>query len=213
MEPWLVTAEWAWISKAPGSHGDYGVLASSNGLSAAGDFAGAYVAGVPSASLPPAASAGPPWVTFGSHLTPADHQLVSVSVQDPWRGQDQALRPIWPRRFFLCRYDDLAAIRVTYRTLWDAVAPITLPRPGRQPAPIPVRSQPLSQVIPAIGNIGFDRVAAIAAALLDGPVAVTGTADLRLEDPSATVDRFTVLDAVAALLPYGFRADASATSA
>src|SRR5207244_2857925 len=56
-------------------------------------------------------------------------------------------------------------------------------------------------------------VAAIAAALLDGPVAVTGTADLRLEDPSATVDRFTVLDAVAALLPYGFRADASATSA
>ena len=213
MEPRPVTAEWAWISKAPGSHGDYGVLASSSGLSDAGGIAGTYVAGVPSSSMPTAASGGPPWVTFGSHLTPADHQLVSVSVQDPWRGQDQALRPIWPRRFFLCRYDDLAAFRVSYRTLWDAVAPITLPRPSRQPAPVPVRPQPLSQVILAIGNIGFNRVAAIAAALLDGPVVVTSTADLRLEDPSATVDRLTVLDAVAALLPYGFRADASATSA
>jgi hypothetical protein len=208
-----VTAEWAWISKAPGSHEDYGVLASSAGQTEVGSFAGAYVAGVPSSSLPADDPTCPPWVTFGSHPTSADRQLVSVSAQDPWRGQDQALRPIWPRRFFLCWYDDLAGHQVSFRTLWGAVAPITLPRPDRRPAPIALRPQPLGDLIARIDVIGFERVAAIAAALLDGPVAVTGTADLRLADPSAAIDRLAILDAVAALLPYGFRADASATSA
>lgn len=213
MDQRQVVAEWAWISKEPGSHEDYGILAASTGPIEAGGFAGAYVAGVPSSAMPENASAAPPWVTFGSHLTSADRPLLSVSVQDPWHGQDQARRPIWPRRFFLCRYDDLAAARASYRTVWDAVAPVGLPRPDRQPIPVAVRPQPLRDVVAAINDIGFDHAAAIAAALLDGPVSVTETAGLRLQDPARALDRLAVLDAVAALLPYGFRADLSGSTA
>ncbi len=208
-----VVAEWAWIAKEPGSHADYGILAASTGPIDVGGFVGAYVAGVPSSSTPGNASVAPPWVTFGPHLDSAGRPLLSVSVQDPWRGQDQARRPIWPRRFFLCRYDELAVARSSYRTLWDAVAPLGLPRRDSQPVPVAIRPQPLSDVVATIDGIGFDQVAAIAAALLDGPVAVTGTAGLRLTDPSAAVDRLAVLDAVAALLPYGFRADLSVSTA
>ena len=213
MDQRQVAAEWAWISKEPGSCEDYGVLAASAGPIDVGSFAGAYVAGLPSSSTPDSAPTAPPWVTFGSHLTGADRQVLSVSVQDPWQGQDQARRPIWPRRFFLLRYDGLAAARASYRTVWDAVAPTGLPHPDRQPIPVAVRPQPLGDVVAAINGIGFDHVAAIAAALLDGPVAVTGTAGLRLEDPSTALNRLAVLDAVAALLPYGFRADLSVSTA
>ena len=213
MDQRQVVAEWAWIAKEPGSPADYGVLAASAGPTDVEGFTGAYVAGVPSSGTPGDAPAAAPWVTFGSHLTSAGQHLLSVSAQDPWRGQDQAGRPIWPRRFFLCRYDELAAARASYRTLWDAVAALDLPRPDRRPVPVAVRQQSLGAVLAVIDDVGFDRVAAIAAALLDGPVAVTGAASLRLADPSAAWDRLAVLDAVAALLPYGFRADLSASTA
>ena len=62
-------------------------------------------------------------------------------------------------------------------------------------------------------NLGFDNAAAIAAALLDGPVAITGTASLCLTGPSPALDRLAVLNAVAALLPYGFRAVLSGSTA
>jgi hypothetical protein len=52
-----------------------------------------------------------------------------------------------------------------------------------------------------------ERLAGIAAALLDGPVAVSGAGLLPL------AERLQLLDAIAALLPRGFRADLSASSA
>lgn len=211
MDQRTVVAEWAWISKEPGSPEDYGVLAVSKGPIGAGRLAGAYAAGVPSSSLPGHAPGAAPWVTFGSHPAGPDWPALSISVQDPWRGQDQAGRPIWPQRFFLCRYDELAAAGVSYRTLWDVVAPVGLPRPDGQPIPLAVRPERPDDVVAAISEIGFDRAAALAAALLDGPVAVTGTAGLRLTDPA--LDRLAVLDAAAALLPYGFRADLSGSTA
>ena len=189
-----VVAEWAWITKEPGSREDYGILAASTGPMDIEGFVGVYVAGVPSSSLPQSAPTAPPWVTFGAHPTHVDRPMLSVSVQDPWHGQDQAKRPIWPRRFFLCQYGDLAAARTSYRALWDAVAPLGLPRPDYRPVPVAIRPQPLSDVVAAINDIGFDRVAAIAASLLDGPVAVTDTVGLRLADPAEAVDRLAVLE-------------------
>jgi hypothetical protein len=210
-----VMAQWAWVSKNPGSREDYGVLAASDRQGQIGGFVGEYVAGVPSSTVRGDAPMAPPWVTFGSHPTSAGRPVISISVQDPWRGQDQAGRAIWPQRFFLCWYDDVAGAQASYRALWDAVEPVELPRPDGQPVPLAIRPQPANDIIAAISEIGFQRAAAIAAALLDDPVAVavTGTADLRLQDPAAALDRLAVLDAVAALLPYGFRADLSASSA
>ena len=213
MEQREVPLDWAWISKEPGSPEDYGVIAASKGLPVTEGLTGTYVAGVPSSSLPQDTPAGPPWVTFGCHRTSPDGRLLSVSVQDPWRGQDQARRPIWPRRFFLCPYEDLCGAGASYRTLWEAVASVRLPRPDDQPVRAVTRAQSLNDLVAVIDGVGFAHVAATAAALLDDPVAVTGTSGLRLTDPAGPLDRLAVLDAIAALLPYGFRADLSASTA
>lgn len=208
-----VQFEWAWISKEPGSYEDYGVIGASKGLRATGADTRIYAAGVPASSMPGDAPPAPPWLTFGCHHNGPAGRLLSVSVQDPWQGQDQARRPIWPRRFFLCQYEDVCVARASYRTIWQALAPVRLPRPDDQPVPALTGSQPVSDLVGVIDGIGFDNVAATAAALLDDPLAVTGTSGLRLTDPSAPLDRLAVLDAVAALLPYGFRADLSASTA
>jgi len=62
-------------------------------------------------------------------------------------------------------------------------------------------------ILAAVDRFGFRWLAGVAAALLDRPVAVGGTLGLTL------ADRLDLLDAIAALLPYGFRADLSASSA
>jgi hypothetical protein len=208
-----VTADWAWISKESGAREDYGILAASAAQIDVRDLAAVYVTGTPSSSLPADAPGAAPWVTFGSHLHAAGRPVLSISVHDLWEGRDRAGRPIWPRRLFACWYDDVAAFRPSYRALWEAVADEKLPRADRDPVSLTVPPDPADRAITAIGNIGLDRVAAIAAALLDGPVAMTGTGELRLSDGATVVDRLGVLDAVAALLPYGFRADLSASSA
>ncbi len=208
-----ITADWAWISKEPGAREDYGILAASAAGIDVSNLAAVYVTGTPSSSLPADAPGAAPWVTFGSHLHAAGRPVLSISVHDRWEGRDQGGRPIWPRRLFACWYDDVAASRASYRALWEAVADEKLPRADRDPVPIAMPPDPADRAITAIANIGLQRVAAIAAALLDGPVAMTGTGDLRLSDGAAPVDRLGVLDAVAALLPYGFRADLSASSA
>jgi len=206
-------AEWAWIGKQPGSRDDYGILDASDQQVRVGEFVGKYVAGVPSSSARGDTAAGPPWVTFGSHPTNVRRPLLSVLILDDWKGQDQAGRPIWPQRFFLCWYDEAAGVHASYRALWDAVALYALPQPDRQLVPIEIQPESPESTLKAITEIGFERAAAMAAALLAGPVAVTGTADLRLSSQDGRLDRLAVLDAVAALLPYGFRADLSASSA
>jgi len=206
-------AEWAWIGKKPGAREDYSVLDASDRHIRVGEFIGGNFVGAPSSSNRDNAPTGPPWVTFRSHPTNVRRPLLSVLLLDDWQDLDQAGRPIWPQRFFLCRYDEAAGVHASYRALWEAVSPFPLPRPDRQLVPIEIQPQSAASAVEAIGEIGFERAAAMAAALLAGPVAVTGTADLYLSDPDARLDRLAVLDAVAALLPYGFRADLSASSA
>jgi len=200
-----ITAEWAWIGKEPGSRDDYGVLAASR--EEVRRFVGRYVAGVPSSTISRDAPGGPPWVTFGTHHTEAGDALISISVQDPWEERDQAMRSIWPQRFFLCPFDMVVETGASYQTLWEAVRNERLPKADHVPLQLTVRPQSPDDLLTTITDIGIDQAAAIAASLLDGPVALAGTGHLKLDD------RLAVLDAVAALLPYGFRADLSASSA
>lgn len=206
-----IAMEWAWISKNPGSREDYAILATSAGEVDVSRFVGQYVAGIPSSSTSSESPGAPPWVTFAAHGTTFDRLLVSVSVQDPWNGQDQAGRPIWPQRFFACWFDDLAEAGASYRTLWDAIKEVELPLRGqdRRPIRVAVERDSAASVLAAFGHTGveFERLAAIAASLVYGPVAVAGTAHLRLEE------RLSLLDAIAGLLPYSFRAELSASSA
>ena len=59
-------------------------------------------------------------------------------------------RPIWPRRFFLCRYEDLRAVGASYRTIWEAVAPVQLPCPDGHPLAVAARPQSLSDLVAMI---------------------------------------------------------------
>jgi hypothetical protein len=205
-----VHAEWALIGKPPNSLGDYDIVARSKGSLDITKLAWQYVVGVPRSDAPPDTPAAPPWVTFGSHRLDGGEPLTSVSVQLPRDKTDGAGRPIWPREFFACRYADVAAADASYQTLSHAVQSVGGRfRQDGSPFSLAVAPQPLtaaSGLATAIGGLGFERLATLAAAVLAGPVSVAGTARLRRSR------RLEVLDAVAALLPYGLRADLSAST-
>ena len=200
-----LTAEWVLIGKVPGSGSDYGVLATSAGGASLRSYVGVYVTGAPSSSASMDTPGAPPWITFGAHAAGPDQVMISVTVLDQWEGLDHASRPIWPRRLFLFRFGELAAAGASYRTLWEAVQLTNLP--AREPVlHFTVRSQPIADFMATIADRGFERLATLAAAMLEGPVGLTGAGHLTRDE------RLTLLDAVSALLPYGFRADLSASS-
>jgi hypothetical protein len=209
-----VLADWAWISKKPGARDDYGILARSRGDIDVSEIAWQYVAGVPGANVPADAPWGPPWVTFGAFSATGGRPVISVSLQYPWDGLDQSGRPIWPRLFFACWYEDTMRRGASYQTLCAAIEQVELSRSHTSPVPLALQPQPLDGgdeddgLVAAVREFGFEPLAAIAAALLDNrQVAVTGTMNLPLGR------RVELLDAIVALLPYGFRADLSASSA
>jgi hypothetical protein len=203
----VIPASWALIGKDQGSREDFGILAASAADIDIRELSATYLAGVPSADMDMTLPSAPPWVTFGVHGS-AGGPLVSVTVQRRWEGLDQAGRPIWPRDFFVCRYTDLAEHGVSYEDLYTAIAGIDLRLHDPGPARLNVPSRPEQIPVAYLFNgFGLESVAVIAAALLDGPVAVTATAGLHLQD------RLRLLDAVAALLPYGYRAGLSASTA
>jgi hypothetical protein len=206
-KPHPIHAQWAVISKRPGASNDYGVLAASQGGLDFSKVAWEYVAGVPSADF----AADLPWVTLGTHPVDGGAPLLSISVQYSWTGEelDHTGRPIWPRAFFACLYSEVAKRRASYQTLCQAL-PDWLP--GEDPRPIPLSVQPQllegkDGLYAMVEEFGFEQLAAIAAALFDGPVAVAGTTGMKLDQ------RLRLLDAIAALLPYEIRAELSASSA
>jgi hypothetical protein len=205
-KPHPIPAQWAVISKRPGTSSDYGVLAASQGRLDFSNVAWEYVAGVPSADY----AADLPWVTLGTHLVDGD-TLLSISVQYSWTGEelDHTGRPIWPRAFFACSYSEVAKRHASYQTVCQAL-PDWLPGEDPRPIPLPVQPQLLDGtdgLYATVEEFGFEQLAVIAAALFDGPVAVAGTTGMKLDQ------RLRLLDAIVALLPYGVRAELSASSA
>jgi hypothetical protein len=213
-----VSVEWAVIAKYPGAEEDYGIIAGSGGNEDIDDLnkiAFRYLAGNPSndlrgrEDLPHA----PPWATFGTH--PPQHQggarFISAAIQRQWHGAvDDSRRPIWPRHFFAYRYQDVARRHVSFTTAYQAVSGVPLswddPRPLR-----PVMSHGLrgaaGDALLKLAGERFDWLAGVAALLLEGQVVIDGASRLPL------ARRLQLLDAIAAMLPYGYRADLSASSA
>jgi hypothetical protein len=201
-----VIAHWAWISKDPAVGIGYGVLKASAGEVDFGALIGRYVPGSPSSSTPETAPDAPPWLTLG----PADDShrdvLMSVSVRDPWKERDHTGRPVWPQRLFAMRFADLATANASFQTIWEAVRGTEIPERDRAPLSLPIQPQSPTALLPLFEKYGFATIAALAAALLDAPVAIADAGHLTREE------RLEVLDAVAALLPYGIRADLSVSS-
>lgn len=201
-----VAADWAWISKDLQVGIGYSVLATSRADVDFGPFVGRYVPGSPSSTVPPGAPDAPPWVTFGPVTARADDGLMTVSVREQWRERDHAGRPVWPQKLLVIRYAELAKANASYQTISRAAVGTKIPDIEHTTLPLDVDEQPLDELERIIRAYGFEQLAALAAAVLEGPVAIAGAGRLVREQ------RLGVLDAVAALLPYGFRADLSASS-
>jgi hypothetical protein len=200
-----ISTNWAFISKDPGTGAGYTVLAASADDVNFRPFIGRHVPGSPSSTVRGDAADAPPWVTFGSVAGP-DRVLTSVSVTDQSTDRDGAGRKVWPQRLFVMRFDDLAAAGASYQTLWAAVESAQVGPDQSAALPLGVATQGTGELAAVIDRYGLPRLGTLAAALLEGPVTVADAAGLSRDE------RLALLDAVAALLPYGFRADLSASS-
>jgi len=215
----LVAVQWALISKDAGSAKDYGILDGSGGSPQTGDLSGiafSQIAGTPPAALRSreGKSTGPIWATFGAFPVEGapggGGRVLSVALQHPWQlASDSDGRPIWPKDFFACSYQDVAGASAPYRTLYHAVVGQLPYLETGQPAWAALGADSPGHVreLLARAEEAFDWLAAVAANLLDDKtVVVSGVQDLPLDG------RLQLVDAIAALLPYGYRADLSAST-
>ncbi len=210
-----VDLDWALIGKDPGQRDDYGLLRAS----ATGRLRPVSMAKMVSHFSPGSPSGehrerpdALPWVTF-TFATVSAVRYVGVAIrewpQDSTASVDATGRPIVPTRFFCLPLDDFNRYFGSYLFLYQAVR--DLPIPGRNGEFLSVQPRtgrtPTAQERLLADQKLFTAAAAVAAALLDGPVALTPN-----YPPSKYLleDRITFLDTVAALLPAGIRATLSA---
>lgn len=193
-------AGWAIWSKRPGTRDDFSVLAASAGPLSTGEFAQLLAHFAPgNASAEPDTPASLPWVTL-SRFAISDELYLGISVQTPTEDRDGTGRPISRTSYYCVSYRELARIPVSYQGLYAAVtgrAPLPYGDGGLIPLAVP-RLDP-ADLARAVREFGESTVAAAAALLLGGPITITGPGfpDLR--------SRLRFYDAVAALLPYGYR--------
>jgi len=164
-------------------------------------------AGVPGYVHPDNGPDALPWVTFGPWTSVAGELFISVLILDPPKDRDYAGRLIFAQRIFLIRYSELAAAGALYRQLWDAVRDVSLPAPDRQPLQLQLQPEPIDELAATVERYGQERMTTLAALILEGKVALAGSAALPRDE------RLAVLDAAMALLPYGFRAFLGASTA
>ncbi len=215
-----VDLDWALISKVPGQRDDYGLLRSS----ATGRLRPGAMARMVSHFSPgsPSSPGGEhreradalPWVTF-TFATVASSRYVGVAIREwPWESTapvDATGRPIVPTRFFCLPLEDFERYFGSCLALYQAVAKLAVPERNDDPLSVLVQSHDEEASRARERLLGdsrmFTAAAAVAAAVLDGPVALTpGYQSPRY--PLA--DRIAFIDAVAALLPAGVRATLSA---
>ena len=184
-----VVADWAWISKDPAAGIGYSVLKASTADVDFGAIMGRYVPGSPSSVMPESAPDTPPWVTFGPVAVSRDDVLMSVSVRDPWRDRDHAGRPVWPQRLLVTRFGALATADASYQTVWEAVRDVQVQDHDAAPLALTIRPQLREELLPVIEEYGFDRLAILAAALLEGPIAIADGSHLPRERRLAVLER------------------------
>src|SRR5262249_51020483 len=149
---------------------------------------------------PPPERTGPgalPWAAV-SVVRKGGRHYVGVATYRWSAEHDAAGRPIVSSSHFFLPYELLREHGVSYRGFLGAVAAAAPPPPGTELL-VELDSTAPEETADLIERFGRERVERAAAMLLDGPVTVTAADDL------AFTDRLAFLDAVAALLPYGWR--------
>ncbi|KAB2357187.1 hypothetical protein [Actinomadura montaniterrae] len=199
-------AGWAIRGKPPGSYDEYRVTGCGGPDFSSADYAHIlrhFALGTPSPGR--SGPAALPWITISEVRGGDDGTRIGVALED-WTGEaDGAGRPIAETRYLCVPYEALRAVPVSYAGLYEALSALTPPFPSDG---LDLRVPPLdpAAAAEALQRFGTQRVAAAASLLLDGPVTITGAPDL------AVLDRLAFLDAVAALLPYGWRTRFSAAT-
>ncbi|RKS79641.1 hypothetical protein BZB76_1116 [Actinomadura pelletieri DSM 43383] len=200
-----VPVAWAVRGKESGSYADYGITAGGRGLSAR--QLPAVFDELSSLGEPPVERAGPralPWIVFTA-VRAGDRDHVGLAVQE-WTDQSDAMgRPITTCTFYYLPYRDAGDLGVSYRELLAAVQDEPLPQDGSA-LNAPLTGTDPRYLADTIADQGFARVAGAAALLLEGPVTVTRAEHLTVEE------RLAFMDAVAALLPQGWRTRFSAAT-
>jgi len=203
----VAEAGWAVWSKHPGTREDYSVLACSDTFSRA-DFAkiiSRYSAGTPDTRL----AGGPaalPWVTV-SWVGVDDALRLGLAITDQTDLVDGVGRPITRTHYLCVPYDQLERDAVSYSALYRAATQVTSFPEGGRPVSLVIPHLTAADMLASVldDNKIDERVIGTAAALLlDGPVSVTQA------DGSTMTDRLAFIDAVASLLPYGYRAKLTA---
>jgi hypothetical protein len=201
-----VSVGWAVWGKRPNSTHDYSILASSTEPLSPAEYARILTHFAP--GTPPGERDTPgslPWVTF-SQVGVEERPYLGISIQD-FAGQvDAAGRPIAETSYFCVPYAELAQPPVSCIGLYETVAGLDLPRENGIPMKLsasPLDAQTLASLIRGFGE---ELVTATAALLLDGPVTIIGADSLKLRE------RLQYIDAVAALLPFGYRAGYTAAT-
>jgi hypothetical protein len=194
-----VEAGWARWGKYPGSNDDYSVLSCSSGPFSRADYAAIltrFSPGTPSARRQGAGQL--PWVTF-SWVGAEDKRHLGIAVHDITDQVDGAGRPIAETSYFCVPYAAVADSPISYCGLYEAVRQPAARADGGAPARLQIPRLDPHDIALSVAEYGEPVVASMAALLLNSPVSVTQAEGSELED------RLRFIDAVAALLPFGYR--------
>ncbi|GAA1592453.1 hypothetical protein GCM10009678_88340 [Actinomadura kijaniata] len=202
-----VTAGWALFGKRPGSSDDYGVLNCSREPFRAAEFEAIlrrYALGTP-----PVHREGEdalPWVAV-SWVGKAPNRYLGMSIQRWSDHRDGAGRPIAFTTYICVPYREVERAPVSYEAMYRALRAFDPPMDGPgEMATLDLDGYSADDLAGAVDRHDRERVARTAAMLLVGNVDVLHAGE------SSVLERLRFLDAVAALLPYGYRADFSAAT-
>lgn len=208
-------AHWALHGKRPGSREDYGVLAAST-LFSHDEFASViahFSPGTPPTQRSPADDSRQrdigqlPWVIL--NWAGKDDELhLGLAILRATAEVDGVGRQIAETSYFLISYAALAEHGqvISYADLYDAVKDVRLPREDGQPIALNVPALDRDELARRVAAIGERSVSLVADRLLSGPVTITKA------DGSSLPERLEFLDAVAAMLPYGYRTKLAAST-
>jgi hypothetical protein len=213
-------ARWAVLSKPQADSSDYRVLVCSDGPSAVARFE-RVVRDTLFGTPPPWSTAGRPgetlpWISFGvcgAGAAAAGGRWVTVSVTD-WNSLaestwDSSGRRSATTRCFLVPYEDVARHGIGLVSLWNAVRPVPLPLEAKRdtsPVLLTAQTDHVERTALVVEDLGFHWVAATAAAALERPLALAAPGD------RFALSRIGTIDAVASLLPFGYRAALTAST-
>ena len=201
-----ITAECALKTKLQGDEQDYRVLKFSPRLSRA-YFERVYTQ-LAVGELPFDTSNDllqkPPWVTAGPIRDQLGNLYIALVCQTYTERLDKRGRPVTTLCCICVPYSEWSATPVGLLPIYKEIQPYDL---DSAPEQITLTLKPVEQYLTtievAIKRMTYERLATIAALLLDGPVALR----FNSKDPPNELERLGIFDALISLLPFGCRAD------